>query len=139
MYGSWVRIPAGSQKKPHRNVRFFLCPLGIRIIACSGKGSGPDGHAQQIFIMVRSGKGSGYVFGVSGAGPLPAELDQENTQSIVPARDSNNCMFREGLRAWRTCTTGIQYGSIRRRFRICVCVWGCGAEPLLAGSDQENL
>ncbi|WP_214648401.1 hypothetical protein, partial [Sphingobacterium mizutaii] len=44
--------------------------------------------------------------------------------------------FLIGLRAWRTCTAGTLYGSIRRRFRARVC--GCGAEPLPAGSDQEN-
>ncbi|WP_254526951.1 MULTISPECIES: hypothetical protein [unclassified Sphingobacterium] len=45
-------------------------------------------------------------------------------------------MFLIGLRAWRTCTAGTLYGSIRRRFRTSVC--GCGAEPTLAGSVQKN-
>ena len=80
-------VPAGSQKKPHRNVRLFLCPLGIRIIACSWKGCGHGGHAPQASFKVRSGEGSGSVFGVCGDEPLPAGSEQENPQGIVPARN----------------------------------------------------
>ncbi|WP_313514470.1 hypothetical protein [Sphingobacterium sp.] len=72
--------------------------------------------------MVRSEEGSGQVVGVCGAEPTLAGLDQENPQGIVPAWDSNNCMFREGLWAWRTSTAGSIYGSIRRRIRECG--WG---------------
>ena len=66
------------KKSFNHRLRLFLCPLGIRIIACSGKGCGHGGHAPQAFIMVRYGEGSRYVSGVCGAEPLPAGSDQEN-------------------------------------------------------------
>jgi len=34
-----------------------LCPLGIRIVACSGKGCGHGGHAPQAAFKVRSREG----------------------------------------------------------------------------------
>ena len=49
-------------------------------------GSGYGGHAPQASILVRSGEGSGNVFGVCGAEPLPEGSEQENPQSILPAR-----------------------------------------------------
>jgi len=49
-------------------------PAGIRIVACSGKGCGYGGHAPQAAILVRSGEGSGNVFGVCGAEPTLAGL-----------------------------------------------------------------
>ena len=63
-----------------------MIPLGIRIVACSGLGSGYGGHAPQASILVRSGEGSGNVFGVCGAEPIPAGSVQENLQGIVPTR-----------------------------------------------------
>jgi len=42
------------------------------LIPCSGKGCGHGGHAPQAAFMVRSGEGSGIVFGVCGAEPTSA-------------------------------------------------------------------
>src|SRR5690606_16502475 len=50
MYGSWVRIPAGSQKNASTKVGAFLCPLGsnprVRSVGGSGKCRGMAGLSQ---------------------------------------------------------------------------------------------
>jgi len=74
------------QRDQTKRIYRALCPLGIRIIACSGLGSGYVGHAPQASILVRSGEGSGNVFGVCGAEQIPVGSVQENLQVIVPAR-----------------------------------------------------
>ena len=55
-----------SQRDQTKRISRALCPLGIRIFACSGKACGHGGHAPQARFTVRSGEGSGQVFGVAG-------------------------------------------------------------------------
>jgi len=48
-----------SQRDQTKRISKALCPLGIRNVACSGKGCGHGGHAPKASFMVRSGEGSG--------------------------------------------------------------------------------
>ncbi|WP_313189944.1 hypothetical protein [Sphingobacterium sp.] len=87
--------------------------------------------------MVRYGEGSGQVFGLCGAEPLPAGSDQENPRAM--------CLPR--IRIIACCLLACGHGGQAPQAPFMVRpgegsgqVTGiCGTEPTLAGSDQENL